>query len=148
MKALSFGLSENIRHDFHAVFLGMYFKSQNHYDLGMKEKVCYSVSDMRDLTGVTRKTLFYYDRTGLLKPTCRTGVQGHKQYDADALSRLRQILMFKNAGLSLEEIHRLLDEENCPVRDIYSHALARLIAQKKQKEEEIAELQRLMAALG
>lgn len=40
-----------------------------------------SVGDVCRLAKVTRKTLFYYDRIGILPPTRREGTQNFKQYD-------------------------------------------------------------------
>ena len=63
----------------------------------------------RDL-GITRKTLFYYDRIGILKPTVRTGKQKAKEYDEDAVRKLEKIIRYQAAGLKLEEIRGVLCE--------------------------------------
>ena len=44
-----------------------------------KERL-YTVAEISSITGVTRKTLFYYDKIGLLNPTNRIGPQMHKFY--------------------------------------------------------------------
>ncbi len=57
--------------------------------------------------GLSRTTLLYYDRIGLLPPAARSKA-GYRLYDADSIERLRQISIYKNAGLTLKEIQQLL----------------------------------------
>ncbi len=73
------------------------------------DKELCSVKDVCDRYGITRKTLFYYDRSGLLKPAIRQGSKQYKYYDEAALSRLESILEYRNAGLSIEEIREVID---------------------------------------
>lgn len=86
----------------------------------------YSVGDVCALLGMTRKTLFYYDRIGLAKPTERIGPQGYKVYDETALNRLRQIAGYRQAGLTVEEIRCLLDPDCVNEIGLLTTALERL----------------------
>ena len=61
-----------------------------------KSKRLYTVAEILSTTGTTRKTLYYYDKTGLLTPTERIGPQAHKVYNEEALERLRMILRYRN----------------------------------------------------
>ena len=107
----------------------------------MKEtETCYTVGEISALTGVTRKTLFYYDRTGLLKPVQRTGSQHHKLYNNDSLMKLRKIIEYREAGLSIAEVRTLVNDPDCDTKRILYTALERIRAQKTQKEAEIAKL--------
>jgi len=54
----------------------------------------YTVKQLADLAGVTRRTLHYYDEIGLLKPTMQ-GRNRYRYYDEDALLRLQQILFYR-----------------------------------------------------
>ncbi len=68
----------------------------------------YTVKQLADLAGVSRRTLHYYDEIGLLPPT-DTGGNGYRAYaDADLL-RLQQILFFRELGFSLKEIGKVID---------------------------------------
>ena len=58
--------------------------------------------------GVTVRTLHYYDRLGLLKPSEHSGA-GFRRYSESDLGRLEQIVALKFIGFSLKEIKRLLD---------------------------------------
>ena len=103
----------------------------------------YSVGDVCALLGMTRKTLFYYDRTGLAKPTERIGPQGYKVYDEGALNRLRRIAAYRQAGLTIEEVRSLLNPD-CPdeIR-LLTDALERLQAEAEElrmKTEKLASL--------
>ncbi|WP_438445026.1 MerR family transcriptional regulator [Gorillibacterium sp. sgz5001074] len=65
------------------------------------------VGELARLTGLTIRTLRYYDQMGLLHPSAQTEA-GHRLYEEADLARLHQILTLKELGLSLEEIKALL----------------------------------------
>ena len=104
----------------------------------------YSVKELCTMMQITRKTLFYYDRIGLLKPSDRKGVQNHKLYDISQKQRLADILKYRRAGLKIEEVRLILDSPECDVRTILEGALNRLDRQKKEKESQIRVLKELM----
>lgn len=62
-----------------------------------------TVKEVSDLTGVSVRTLHYYDEIGLLKPSC-VGENGYRLYGEDKLEELRQILFFRELSLPLGEI--------------------------------------------
>ncbi len=82
-----------------------------------------SISQVARLTGVSVRTLQYYDEIGLLKPSKLTP-SGYRLYDDEALQTLQQILFFKELGFQLKEIDEILKD---PEFD-------RIAAFKKQKE--------------
>ncbi|MNR30527.1 Nodulation protein NolA [compost metagenome] len=63
----------------------------------------WKVGDLAKLTGLTVRTLRYYDQIDLLSPSGQTE-SGHRLYSESNLARLHQILSLKELGLSLEEI--------------------------------------------
>ena len=67
-----------------------------------------TVKEVSRLTGVSVRTLQYYDRIGLLCPACRTQA-GYRLYDQGSLERLQQILLFRELGFPLKEIGAILD---------------------------------------
>lgn len=69
-----------------------------------------TVKQLSDLSGVTPRTLHYYDEIGLLRPSS-IGENNYRYYDEAAVLRLQQILFYRELGLSLEEIQEILDEE-------------------------------------
>jgi DNA-binding transcriptional MerR regulator len=70
-----------------------------------------SVHEVVKLTGITARTLHYYDEIGLLKPTKVTEA-GYRMYDDTALSRLQNILLFRELKFPLKEIKVILDSPN------------------------------------
>lgn len=67
----------------------------------------WKVGELAKLTGLTIRTLRYYDQIGLFSPSEYTEA-GHRLYNQADLSRLQQILSLKELGLSLEEIRSAL----------------------------------------
>ena len=67
-----------------------------------------TVNEVSKLTGVSIRTLQYYDTIGLLKPDGYTA-SGYRLYDDTALERLQQILLFKELEFPLKEIKRIID---------------------------------------
>ena len=67
-----------------------------------------TVKEISQLTGVSVRTLHHYDAIGLLKPTEVTEA-GYRLYNGEALERLYRILVYRELGLSLNEIRNILD---------------------------------------
>lgn len=67
----------------------------------------YNVGKMTELTGVSRRTLHYYDQIGLLCPHVVKD-NGYRDYSEQDLIRLQQILLLKSLGYSLTQIAKLL----------------------------------------
>lgn len=111
---------------------------------GGNEQHLYSVGEVCSLMHVTRKTLFYYDKIGLLKPTERTSVQQFKLYDAAQINRLNQILIYRNAGLNIQEVRALLDDEKADHLKVMESALQRLEKERKEKSDQINRLEALI----
>ena len=82
-----------------------------------------SISQVAKLTGISIRTLQYYDEIDLLKPSELTS-SGYRLYDENALQILQQILFFKELGFSLKEIKEILENPD----------FDRIAAFKKQKE--------------
>ena len=67
-----------------------------------------TVKEVSRLTGVSVRTLHYYDAIGLLKPAEVTEA-GYRLYDDTALGRLQNILLFRELQFPLKEIKAILD---------------------------------------
>lgn len=107
----------------------------------MEKETLNSVKDVCEKYGITRKTLFYYDRVGLLKPTDRIGRQQFKYYDDQALLRLETILEYRAAGLAIGEIKEAIDlKDKTEILQILIKVKDRLDAQEQRKREEIKRL--------
>ena len=73
----------------------------------MKEMM--TVNQVSKLTGVSIRTLQYYDRIGLLSPAKYTE-SGYRLYDDTALERLQQIMLFKELEFPLKEIKCIVSD--------------------------------------
>jgi len=67
-----------------------------------------TVKQVSSLTGVSVRTLQFYDEIGLFKPTKVTDA-GYRLYDENALETLQQILFFKELDFSLKEIKIIME---------------------------------------
>lgn len=70
----------------------------------------YPISELARAFGLSRSTLLYYDRIGLLSPSARSRANYRRYSEADR-ERLRAICSHRRAGLSLEDIRTLLAAE-------------------------------------
>lgn len=81
------------------------------------------ISQVAELTGISIRTLHYYDEIGLLKPSELTQ-SGYRLYNDESLQKLQQILFFKELGFKLKDIREILDKPD----------FDRIAAFRKQKE--------------
>ena len=69
----------------------------------------YSVQQLSRLSGVTARTLRWYDEIGLLKPS-RVGAGGYRFYGPEGVDRLQNILYYRALGVELAQIKEYLDD--------------------------------------
>ena len=70
--------------------------------------MAYTVKQVAAMSGVSVRTLHFYDETGLLKPAYH-GANGYRFYEEPQLLTLQQILFYRELGFELKEIKRILD---------------------------------------
>lgn len=93
-----------------------------------------SVHEVAKLTGITVRTLHFYDEIGILKPTRLTGA-GYRMYDDTALSRLQNILLFRELEFPLKEVKAILDNPNFDSSEAISQQIELLELKQKHIEE-------------
>lgn len=81
-----------------------------------------TIGQLANQTGVTIRTLRYYDKIGLLLPTDYTE-GGHRLYCQKALQRLQQIQSLIFIGFSLKDIADLLENQYMEKREL-NHSIA------------------------
>ncbi len=99
----------------------------------------WKVGELAKLSGLTIRTLRYYDQIGLFSPSGHSD-SGHRLYCEADFSRLQQILSLKELGLSLEEIQKIMEHEKYNPLEAVSLQIARL-------RENIAVQQKLLKEL-
>ncbi|NOU78275.1 MerR family transcriptional regulator [Paenibacillus sp. LMG 31459] len=100
----------------------------------------WKVGELAKLTGLTVRTLRFYDQTGLFSPSGRTD-SGHRLYNEADLSQLQQIVSLKELGLSLEEIKSILGGEQISALEIVNLQTGRVKEQIRQQQILLEQLQ-------
>jgi len=82
------------------------------------------IKEFATLTGVSVRTLHYYDEIGLLKPSLVDKQSSYRYYDEAALRRMQEILFYRELDFSLKSIQEILSSPNYDKRQA--------LAQQKQ----------------
>ncbi|MEW5809401.1 MAG: MerR family transcriptional regulator [Actinomycetota bacterium] len=105
----------------------------------------HSVGAVAAMTGVSVRTLHHYDHIGLVVPSMRTAA-GYRSYTDADIERLHIALVYRSAGLSLDEIRAVLDDPSTDIPAVLAHQHALLTAQAKQLADTITAVEELMTA--
>ena len=98
-----------------------------------------TVKEISMITGISVRTLHYYDEIGLLKPTDKSEA-GYRLYDDKALETLQQILFFREFDISLKEIKAIMDHPILNRNQILLMQRNMLTAKKERMERLIASI--------
>ncbi len=96
----------------------------------MDEKLL-TVHQVADLTGITIRTLHYYDEIGLLKPSQVTKTR-YRLYNNNDLVRLQEILFYREVGFTLKDIKRVITSKQYNRHEALKNHLQILQAQKER----------------
>ena len=100
----------------------------------------YTVGQLARLFGLSRSALLYYDEIGLLSPSARSA-SNYRLYSEDDARRMERIRVYRDAGLSLEAISKLLCNDSDSVTAVLERHLQDL-------SHEIAKLRRQQHLMG
>jgi DNA-binding transcriptional MerR regulator len=103
-------------------------------------KKYFSVSEIAKYAGISRRTLIYYDQIDLFKPI-KIGENGYRYYGLDQYFELNAILLLKNVGMPLEEIHSFLKNRNV------NYAVQEFYRQRSKVDQQIAVLKDIRTSL-
>ena len=98
------------------------------------------IKEFAELTGVSVRTLHYYDEIGLLKPSYVDEQNGYRFYDETSLERMQEILFYRELDFPLKSIVEILASPNYDKQKALAEQ-KRLLTLKKER------LTRLIAAL-
>ena len=70
------------------------------------------IKEFAQFTGVSVRTLHYYDEIGLLKPARVDKATGYRYYDEQSLLRMQEILFYRELDFSLKSIEEILSSQN------------------------------------
>jgi MerR family transcriptional regulator, thiopeptide resistance regulator len=106
----------------------------------------YTVKQLARLSGVSVRTLHYYDEIGLLKPA-EVGANGYRYYGRDELLRLQQILLHRELGLPLDTIATLLESSSAQRAERLRDYRQQLVLRIARHNELIATVDLTIASL-
>ncbi len=105
-----------------------------------------TVNEVSKLTGVSIRTLQYYDKIGLLKATAYTE-SGYRKYDDAALEQLQQILLFRELEFPLKDIKEIMFSPNFDRNKALEQQIE-LLTMKKEHFENLIALARGIKRIG
>lgn len=105
-----------------------------------------TVHEVSKLTGVSIRTLQYYDKIGLLHPAEYTE-SGYRLYDDAALEKLQQILLFRELEFPLKDIQQIIERPDFDKRKALEQQIT-LLTMKKEHIENLIDLARGLKAMG
>lgn len=106
------------------------------------------IKEFAQLTGVSVRTLHYYDEIGLLKPSEVDAQTGYRFYDENAFERMQEILFYRELDFSLKTIAEILSSPDYDKQQALSRQRKLLLAKKERLEQLIATLDSLEKGMG
>ena len=109
-------------------------------------KKLFSISEVSRLSGISVRTLRYYDEINLLIPTITTKA-GYRLYDENALRRLQIILLYRELEFPLKEISDVMSGNNFDIKNALERQI-KLLQKKKTHIENLITLAEGIKILG
>ncbi|MBO1512204.1 MerR family transcriptional regulator [Metabacillus bambusae] len=104
----------------------------------------YTVQKLAKLASVSTRTLRYYDEIGILMPA-RCNSSGYRIYGGAEVDRLQQILFYRELGVSLDNIKKIITEPSFDRTDALKEHRDKLLAKREQLEMLIANVDKTIA---
>lgn len=109
--------------------------------------MAYTVKQLANLSGVSIRTLHWYDEIDLLKPSYH-GANGYRYYEEKQLLMLQQILFLRELGLHLNDIPTLLSQDPLEqIKTLQSHKQT-LTCQIKRKNDLVSTIDKTISHLS
>ena len=102
-----------------------------------------TVKEVSDLTGISVRTLHYYDEIGLFKPT-EVSDAGYRLYDDKALAKLQQILIFRELDLPLADIRIMMDHPDVDYTSILERQRELLVLKRERLDRIISSIDNML----
>lgn len=92
------------------------------------------INEFAKLTGVSVRTLHYYDEIGLLKPAFVDNQNGYRFYDEDSLERMQEILFYRELDFELKSILQILSSPDYDKQKALAEQRNLLVLKKERLE--------------
>jgi len=106
----------------------------------------YSIHALAKLAGISVRTLHYYDEIKLLSPR-RISSNGYRVYGENEVDSLQQILFYRELGLPLEGISRIMHAKDYDGASALTHHLTALIVKRDRLDLLITNVQKTISSL-
>lgn len=108
-----------------------------------------TIGQVGRLSGLSRSTLLYYHRLGILRPVDRSG-GNYRLYSSADVERLKQVCLYRKMGVPLHDIRRLLELrcDEAPAQTILQRRLATLEEEIERRQSQQQQLLRLVEQLS
>lgn len=107
----------------------------------------YTVQKLAKLSGISTRTLRYYDELNLLKPA-RKSASGYRIYSRPELDKLQQILFYRELGLGLEQIKNIVNDPEFDGSQALAEHREKLLAKRVQLDLLISNVEKTISAKG
>ncbi len=94
------------------------------------------IKEFAEFTGVSVRTLHYYDEINLLKPACVDKITGYRFYNEQSVLRMQEILFYRELDFSLKSIKEILSSPNYDKQKALTQQ-KRLLKIKKERLEKL-----------
>jgi DNA-binding transcriptional MerR regulator len=107
----------------------------------------FRIGEFSRIARVSARLLRYYDELGLLRPGVVDAATGYRYYTSSQLQRLNRILVFKDLGLTLEQIGGIIDRE-APAGELRAMLEVRRADAERALAEETVRLRQIEARIA
>lgn len=104
----------------------------------------YTIQKLARMSGVSTRTLRYYDEIHILKPA-RINSSGYRIYGQEQVDRLQQILFYRELDVSLDEIGKILSSPDFVVQNSLRSHRENLLAKRARLDALIANVEKTLA---
>ena len=105
----------------------------------------YSINKLSKLAGISTRALRYYDEIGLLSPQ-RVSSNDYRVYGQKEVDLLQQILFFRELGISLDEIKKIMWSTDYDSKNALQEHLVALKSKRNQIDVLIANVEKTISA--
>lgn len=102
------------------------------------------IKEFAEISGISVRTLHYYDEIGLLKPADIDSQTGYRYYDESSLLRMQEILFYRELDFSLKSIKDILSSPNYDKSNALNEQKRLLMLKKERLEGLISAIDRAM----
>lgn len=106
--------------------------------------MAYTISELAELSGVSTRTLRYYDEVNLLKPARYTEA-GYRIYEVEQVDILQQILFYRELDMSIQQIQDILSNSNLEQIQALEHHYHELIQEQARLTQILKTMKKTIA---